>query len=212
MVGKCEYEIRTDGSHIETATKADGTKKTVTEYDANGNEVSRIQSEYTEGCKQLSQTEWQGDTLTKTTNWKYDETSGNLLQETETEYQDDGETAKSITITGYDQFTGAPSDACTVIFDEQGNPVEATGKTELLPQELQDKLAGIGSNDDTGTQTDEIAEMRSDIATARAQALHAAMDRAGTDEEVVRDILKNTVGQDLVNVMDEYEKDRKSVV
>jgi len=206
MVGKCEYEIRTDGSHIETATKADGTKKTVTEYDANGNEVSRIQSEYTEGCKQLSQTEWQGDTLTKTTNWKYDETSGNLLQETETEYQDDGETAKSITITGYDQFTGAPSDACTVIFDEQGNPVEATGKTELLPQELQDKLAGIGSNDDTGTQTDEIAEMRSDIATARAQALHAAMDRAGTDEEVVRDILKNTVGQDLVNVMDEYEK------
>ncbi len=49
-------------------------------------------------------------------------------------------------------------------------------------------------------------KMRADIATAKAQALHAAMDRAGTDEDVVKDIINNTAGQDLVDVIKEYEK------
>ena len=52
----------------------------------------------------------------------------------------------------------------------------------------------------------EETKMRADIATAKAQALHAAMDRAGTDEDVVKDIINNTAGQDLVDVIKEYER------
>lgn len=61
---------------------------------------------------------------------------------------------------------------------------------------------------ETLTQQTEVQselELRSELATARALTLHAAMDGAGTREKTVSDIVNNVKGQDLVDVMNEYE-------
>ncbi len=118
---------------------------------------------------------------TKETVIEYAPESTNELSKTETEFYDDGITPKTVTVTKADGTTEITK------YDENGNPINSE------------------NNNDNINESEE-TKMRADIATAKAQALHAAMDRAGTDEDVVKDIINNTAGQDLVDVIKEYER------
>ena len=63
----------------------------------------------------------------------------------------------------------------------------------------------ISASTNSGENARTEEQLREQIAITRAQALHAAMDRAGTKEDIVSDIVNNVKGQDLVDVMNEYE-------
>ncbi len=114
---------------------------------------------------------------------------------TKYEYYEDGKTPKTVTTTTKD------GKVTTENYDDTGNLITTNSRPPHDPSQP-------GSEpEQPETETDkEEAELRADIAAARAQALHAAMDRVGTKPDVVEDIVNDVTGQDLVDVMNYYEE------
>ena len=128
----------------------------------------------------------------------------------------DGNVLESYPAEGTGEAAGTPysfKEGDTVVENGDGTSTvtHADGTTEILTRDDNGNLVSKGEADpqaegEEGQSEDQIAEMRNEAAVARAQALHAAMDRAGTDEDVVKEILNSVTGQDLLDVMSQYKE------
>ncbi len=222
-IGTGTQSFDTDGSyseHVEytggenagqtidtTYTKAGVTSSKTIEHTCGEDAGSGVKLSYENGLPLHAEYYDTNKETIGTIDYKYNEENGTRT-ELVTNLQD-----STIAVIKYDT-EGQEIDRCSFTYGEDGKPVgDIEGNADLLV-EIGEPASQESEEDDSITTEDQEessedtkqAELRADIASARAQALHAAMDRAGTDEETVKEIINNVSGQDLVDVINLYEE------